>query len=277
MTFSLILCSLDRFESVKACLDSLFHQTFDDFEIILVDQSDDSYPFDETTLSRIGYYQIEQKGLSHARNFGISKARGDYICLIDDDAIYDENYLLFLADKIKKRRCSVVGGRMVDPESGRSKFSYSQIKITWSNALRYLSSPSMAIRKDILQSHPFDENLGVGAKYGCGEETDIVFYCLHKKEEIYCYSEPVVFHPIGNKSSSQRVYSYSVGYGALLFKTKKRYSHFWSKFYMIKTCFGNALKLCVALLTFNAKGKEMAKARLRGVSFGFKAAKEDYN
>jgi len=73
------------------CLDSLFSQTFKDFEIIAVnDGSTDGSlkileEYQKINPQMLKIYTTENKGVSHARNYGLKKARGDYILFVDSD------------------------------------------------------------------------------------------------------------------------------------------------------------------------------------------------
>lgn len=80
------------------CINSLLHQTYKDFELILVDDgSPDQCPAmcDEWTKKdpRITAYHKENGGLSSARNFGIERAKGEYIIFPDPDDWVEPNYL----------------------------------------------------------------------------------------------------------------------------------------------------------------------------------------
>ena len=75
---------------LRKCVDSLLHQDYDDYEIILVDDgSPDKCPSicDEyaTRFDKIRVNHQENKGLSGARNAGIDAARGEYLCFVDSD------------------------------------------------------------------------------------------------------------------------------------------------------------------------------------------------
>lgn len=78
---------------IVRCLDSVIHQTYQDFEIILIDDdsSDQSFELAQHYLSK--FPQVEShiisfetnRGQGAARNAGIKKAKGDYIYFIDSD------------------------------------------------------------------------------------------------------------------------------------------------------------------------------------------------
>lgn len=72
------------------CLDSVVNQTYTNIEIILVDDGslDSSLQLCRTWEkkdSRIKVFHKENGGLSDARNYGVTKTRGDYIFFIDSD------------------------------------------------------------------------------------------------------------------------------------------------------------------------------------------------
>lgn len=88
---------------IHECVDSIINQTFQNLEIILVD---DGSPdrcgeiCDEYALKDNRVVVIHQKnaGLSAARNAGISQASGKYICFIDSDDYVSSDYCQTLFD-----------------------------------------------------------------------------------------------------------------------------------------------------------------------------------
>lgn len=74
---------------LKEAMVSILGQTYEDFELIIVDDGSDSpiEPIVERLSkdTRIRIYRIEPSGLGAALNYGISKAEGDYIARLDDD------------------------------------------------------------------------------------------------------------------------------------------------------------------------------------------------
>lgn len=81
---------------IHKCVDSILNQTFTDFELILVDDgSPDNCGAicDEYSLKdeRVRVIHKENGGVSKARNFGIDKAKGEYIGFVDSDDYIDAN------------------------------------------------------------------------------------------------------------------------------------------------------------------------------------------
>ena len=75
---------------LSRCIDSLLAQNYADLEILLIDNgsNDQSGQICENyaaQFSNITAYHIPNKGVGSARNFGLSKAKGEFICFVDAD------------------------------------------------------------------------------------------------------------------------------------------------------------------------------------------------
>lgn len=98
---------------LRKCVDSLLHQDYDNYEIILVDDgSPDGSPAicDEyaARYDNIRVIHRENGGLSAARNSGIELARGEYICFVDSDDYWEENVLGGLMEQIEREQLYVL-------------------------------------------------------------------------------------------------------------------------------------------------------------------------
>lgn len=87
------------------CLRSISSQTFDDFEVIIVDDGS----IDSTARickeyylndSRFHYYKTENKGALHARIYGAKYAKGQFFTFCDSDDYYCKNAFKLLYDKV---------------------------------------------------------------------------------------------------------------------------------------------------------------------------------
>jgi glycosyltransferase involved in cell wall biosynthesis len=89
-TISVVVPVFNAKDSIEQCALSIFNQTFSDFEIVFVNDgsTDNSAVLLERLRlndDRVKIVQQENKGTGEARNTGIRKAKGEFICFIDSD------------------------------------------------------------------------------------------------------------------------------------------------------------------------------------------------
>lgn len=88
-------------EYLYRCLSSVACQTFKEYEVIMINDgsTDDSPKIAENFAKNFANFKLvhnTDKGVSSARNMGISLARGEYVAFVDSDDYIDPNYLLRL-------------------------------------------------------------------------------------------------------------------------------------------------------------------------------------
>jgi len=97
---------------IRNTLDSVFAQTYPNFEVVLVnDGSPDTRALEEAIRSygeRLIYIRQENRGPSGARNTAIRAARGKYIACLDSDDIYLPEHLASLVPLLEKRGLDLV-------------------------------------------------------------------------------------------------------------------------------------------------------------------------
>jgi glycosyltransferase involved in cell wall biosynthesis len=94
---SVIVPAYNTAEFITETLESVFQQTFQDFEVIVInDGSPDTARLESALkrfLGKIVYLKQENRGLSGARNTGIRQARGEYLAFLDSDDYWSPLYL----------------------------------------------------------------------------------------------------------------------------------------------------------------------------------------
>ena len=87
-TLKILLSTYNGEKYLNQQLDSLFSQTYENFELIIVDDGSTDSTRDlikSYTDSRIVYLYQENKGVSASRNLALSKSKGDFIAFLDSD------------------------------------------------------------------------------------------------------------------------------------------------------------------------------------------------
>lgn len=91
---SIVIPTLNRYEYLKDVLKDLENQTYKNFEVIIVDQTDDfKKEFYEGWNLDLKFWFQEEKALWKARNEAIQTAKGDYILLYDDDSLVEKDWI----------------------------------------------------------------------------------------------------------------------------------------------------------------------------------------
>jgi len=94
---SVIIPAYNCARYIGETLDSVFAQTYRDFEVIVVNDGSPDSEVLETVLrpyfDRVVYLKQENRGPAAARNLGIQRARGEYIAFLDSDDCWLPEYL----------------------------------------------------------------------------------------------------------------------------------------------------------------------------------------
>ena len=109
---SIIVPIYNTAKYLPKCLDSILNQTYQNLEIILVDDgsTDDSGTIAKNYAkkdSRIKVIHQENAGQSSARNLGLKKSTGEYISFIDSDDEIKSNFISNLLTPFNKPGTSI--------------------------------------------------------------------------------------------------------------------------------------------------------------------------
>ncbi|MBR9756704.1 MAG: glycosyltransferase family 2 protein [Algicola sp.] len=102
--FSVIIPLYNKEAFVATTLKSVLEQTFSDYELIIVNDGSTDGSLKKVkafTDPRISIINMENKGVSYARNLGIEKSTGAFICFLDADDVWKPNHLEHLNFLIK--------------------------------------------------------------------------------------------------------------------------------------------------------------------------------
>ena len=189
-SLSVIVCTYNRKDLLRKCLDSLVAQNSDavNFETIVVDNNstDDTEKVVTQYAGRIRdlkYVFEKDQGLSHARNRGCSEASSEYLAYLDNDAIAPEDYVSNVMKVIERHSPDIMGGPIypyyVSRKPGWFKDEYEIRKHAEESGFSLtcrISGGNYIIKKSLLRElGMFDVSLGmVGEQVKLGEERDIL-------------------------------------------------------------------------------------------------------
>ncbi len=197
-------------KQLSRCVDSLIRQTYDNIEIILVDDGSpdgcpaicDGYAKKD---SRIKVIHRQNGGLSAARNSGIEAASGEYIAFVDSDDYVADDYIDFMYRMAVLNNADVVscGVREVYP-SGKSALQYadnSLIVMDKKEALTrmcYNDGFFVTAWDKLYKRSLFDEVRYIEGKLF--EDTGTTYLVIDKAERIVSCPEPKYFYMINPDS-----------------------------------------------------------------------------
>ena len=109
MKISIIIPVYNGEKNISACIESLISQKYDDIEILVI--NDGSTDGTERVVNacvnkdkRIKLFNKNNSGVSDTRNYGISKASGQYIMFVDADDYLNPNAIESLVNNIKNTK-----------------------------------------------------------------------------------------------------------------------------------------------------------------------------
>lgn len=273
---SLIVATLgERPEELSALLHSLIPQVKFISDVIIVDQNPDHdrvpallEPF-RAALPIL--HTRSARGLSRARNHGLSFATGRLVAFPDDDCVYPQGLLEWVCDwfqSIFEYDILAVGVRDAEGVLSGNRWPQDSCDIKPVNAFRTTFSSSLFLFTDLARSTAFDTRLGVGSgtPYGSGEETDYVLRLLGMNARGRFDRTRHVIHPrrdmLSGTSSALRAQAYGFGMGHVLRINSLR--GLWISFLAY-----NVSRAGVVFLRGQRDAAELCLAQTRGLWNGF--------
>jgi len=227
MKLSFIIPSVDRNQELQECIASIenaYNGRKDiSIEILVIVQTQPTTHHIQVKYpENITFYNINRRGLSIARNYGIKECSGDYLIFLDDDAAIATTFIDVLLKAIDTRKADAFCGRILDPVS---KVPFTRLFVnTHAMMLRrpdyryFMGSAHVLNRKLLERIGCYDERFGAGAKFPGAEESDVFFRLKACEESVLYFPELVVFHRIPEITPPHKVYDYSYAIGAMLAK-----------------------------------------------------------
>lgn len=157
--FSIIIPTYNRGAFIENTLQSILKQSYSEFEIIIVDDGslDNTKEVIENLKDhRIKYYYKNNQERAVARNYGLKKAKGNYINYFDSDDLFLENRLQEIYDCVAQNNFpNVVYSNFLSGSTLSIKNTY-----TWKRLLdnNFFACGSIFIKKEIADQFKFNES-----------------------------------------------------------------------------------------------------------------------
>lgn len=199
----------EREQELKRLLESLKAQGFSLIEAIIIAQGNykkvremaESYAdsFDVIIL------ESNEKGLSKARNRGLSVCSGEIVVLSDDDCWYADDAVAFILAEFEGTDTDILFTQIKDYEKDILYKKYAPEAEIISSKFKLLSRSSIeiAFRREKVNLK-FDERFGLGARFVAGEENDFLLNAYKLGAKMKYVPKITVYHPKKERGGSAK-------------------------------------------------------------------------
>lgn len=161
MKYSFIVPVYNRPDELDELLQSLTTQHFKDFEVIVVEDGS-SVPCKDVTdkythILNLTYYAKPNTGPGQSRNFGVEKARGEYVLILDSDVVVPAGYLQAVEAELSSNPCDAFGG----PDCAHPSFTPTQKAISYAMTSFFTTGGIRGGKKKMDKFYPRSFNMGI--------------------------------------------------------------------------------------------------------------------
>ena len=221
MTFSIVICTYNRCESLGRVLRDLRHLVIPEdarCEVIVVDNNSNDATksvveaFSKERPEFFIYVFESRQGKSFALNRGISLAHGDIIAFTDDDVTIDSRWLVEMKRAFESYDCVGIGGKIVSvwnckkprwfEEDGPYGLYAAIVRLDLGNEVVELKRPAfganMAFRRAAFEKYGlFRDDLGPNPENLIrGEDSEFSWRVMRGGEKFMYVPKAVVYHPV---------------------------------------------------------------------------------
>lgn len=204
MNYSIIVPVYNRPDEVDELLESLTHQVFRNFEVVIVEDGSDKR-CDEVCnrykdLLPLRYYYKKNSGPGNSRNFGVDYANGDYVIILDSDVVVPPHYLSAIDEELSREQCDFFGGA----DAAHTSFTPVQKAISYSMTSFFTTGGIRGGKKKLDKFYPRSYNMGVRrtayqalggfSRMRFGEDIDFSYRLIENGYKSRLFPEAWVWH-----------------------------------------------------------------------------------
>lgn len=199
MKISVVIPAYNASEKIVAVLDSVLNQSFQVFEIILINDcsKDRTLEFVKKYVSQKHDFNFkifdlkENKGVSFCRNLGWDSANGDYVAFLDSDDYWNKSKLEVIVGAIKLSNADLVGHNYDEKKIELNEYFVFKHKFLhrisfYKLLMRNKFQTSCVLLKRSLEER-FDESISHSEDY------ELFLRLTAKKYNVYFYNEALTY------------------------------------------------------------------------------------
>ena len=262
MKYSIIVPVYNRPDEVDELLESLSSQTLKDFEVVIVEDGSKKPCKDVcdkfADILHLHYYAKENSGPGQSRNYGVERANGDYVIILDSDVVLPEGFLAAVDASISHQPSAIVawGG----PDAAHPSFtpvqkaiSYSMTSFFTTGGIRggkakldkfYPRSFNIGIRRDVYQQ------LGGFSKMRFGEDIDFSYRIVEAGYMPRLFPDTWVWHK--RRTDFRKFFRQVYNSGIARINLEKRHPGTMKLVHLLPTVFTLGVIGCLVLFTLGA-------------------------
>lgn len=238
MTVSILIPCYNVEQYLPQCLDSVVNQTYNDLQVVLVDDGST-----DNTLSiaqeyakkdtRIEVYHQENQGVAAARNTLLSKIKGDYFLFVDSDDWLELNMVEFLVGKAQESSAEMVMCGMVVndtiPSADYTEEIWNQEK-TIREFVAHVNMNGSLWNKLTNVTLLHNDRFHHGISYG--EDALFCWHILQHITKLHVANKQLYHYRMNNQSLSHQKWNpEKKGTGSIVWQTiSEECKHWWPKF-----------------------------------------------
>ena len=161
MKYSIVVPVYNRPDEVDELLESLSSQTFKDFEVVIVEDGSKITCKDVcekyANILDLHYYYKENSGPGQSRNYGVERARGEYVLIVDSDAVAPRGFMQAIDDELQRQPSDAWGG----PDAAHESFTDVQKAISYAMTSFFTTGGIRGGKKQLDKFYPRSFNLGI--------------------------------------------------------------------------------------------------------------------
>lgn len=247
MKFSVIVPIYNRPDEIDELLDSLTHQTYTNFEVIVVEDGSTIKCEDIVNSYRdrleVRYFFKENTGQGFSRNYGFERAKGDYFIVFDSDCLIPECYFDAALKGIKEQGLDAYGG----PDAAHDSFTAIQKAISYSMTSPISTGGIRGNKNHVGTFHPRSFNMGISRAVfektkgyvlpKKGEDIEFSIRIINEGFQTGLINEAFVYHK--RRTSFNQFYKQLHFFGTArinifrFFKSELKWVHFIPMFFIL--------------------------------------------